>query len=313
MVLVTGAESLLVERAVAKVLREARATAADVELAEVDAVRLDAAGFAELTNPSLFSAHQVAVINDVGGAPTEVADAIVTLAAAPPPDLVLVLVHLGGNRGKGLLDRLKRLGVTAVDCVPPRAWELPQFVAAEADRAGGAIARDAATFLVDAVGHDLRALSAAVAQLVADGAGGSITVGEARRYFAGRSEVTSFAVADAALAGRTSAALEQLRWAVATGVVPVLITSALAAGLRSLAKLVTAPAGLREADMAREVGVPPWKLKSVRAQARGWDQAGLARALRAVARADAEVKGAAGDPAYALERAVMAVSEARGS
>jgi DNA polymerase-3 subunit delta len=68
---------------------------------------------------------------------------------------------------------------------------------------------------------------------------------------------------------------------------------------------------LREADLAREVGVPPWKLKSMRAQARGWDAAGLARALKAVAVADADIKGAADDASFALERMVLTVSRAR--
>jgi DNA polymerase III subunit delta len=163
------------------------------------------------------------------------------------------------------------------------------------------------------VGHDLRALAAAVAQLLSDSEGGPITVDQVRRYFGGRSEVTSFAVADAALAGRTGVAMEQLRWALATGVAPVLITSALASGVRSLGKLITAGTGQREADLAREVGVPPWKLKSMRSQARGWDQSGLAMALKVIAAADADVKGAAGDTAYALERAVLSVSRLRRS
>jgi DNA polymerase III subunit delta len=94
-------------------------------------------------------------------------------------------------------------------------------------------------------------------------------------------------------------------------VAPVLVTSALASGLRGLGKLVTASGGLREADLAREVGVPPWKLKSMRSQARGWDQGGLATALKAVAVADAEVKGAADDAAFALERVVLTVARAR--
>jgi DNA polymerase-3 subunit delta len=50
----------------------------------------------------------------------------------------------------------------------------------------------------------------------------------------------------------------------------------------------------------------------MRAQVRGWDAGGLATALRAVASADAAVKGAEGDAEYALERAVLAVSDARG-
>jgi DNA polymerase-3 subunit delta len=68
---------------------------------------------------------------------------------------------------------------------------------------------------------------------------------------------------------------------------------------------------MRDADLAREIGVPPWKLKTIRAQARGWDERGLARALRAVAVADAEIKGAADDAEYALERVVLTVSRAR--
>ena len=198
-------------------------------------------------------------------------------------DLALVLVHGGGPKGKALLDKVKAAGATVVDCPPVKAWELPQFVSAEAKQLGTTIEPGAAQVLVDAVGHDLRALAAAVRQLAADSEGGRLTADQVRRYFAGRSEVTSFAVADAALAGRTGLAMEQLRWALSTGVAPVLVTSALAAGVRGLGKLVTAGGGLREADLAREVGVPPWKLKSMRAQARGWDAAGLAHALQAVA------------------------------
>ena len=57
--------------------------------------------------------------------------------------------------------------------------------------------------------------------------------------------------------------------------------------------------------------MPPWKLRILRDQARGWDEPGLARAIRAVAQADADVKGAASDPSYALERMVLTVTGAR--
>jgi hypothetical protein len=71
-----------------------------------------------------------------------------------------------------------------------------------------------------------------------------------RTYFAGRAEVKGFAVADAAIEGKASDALEQLRWAFASGVDPVLVTSAVASGLRGLARYMSAPRGLREADLA---------------------------------------------------------------
>ena len=225
-----------------------------------------------------------------------------------------MLVHNGAARNKKLVDAIKVAKAEVVECPSVKSWELPQFVSREVRRLGGSADSEAPALLVEAVGHDLRALAAAVSQLLADSETASITASQVRRYFGGRAEVTSFAVADATLAGRTGVAMEQLRWALSTGVAPVLVTSAFASGVRGLGRLIGAPAGLREGDLAREVGVPPWKLKSMRSQARGWDQRGLANALQAVAVADAQVKGAAGDAEFALEQLVLAVaSQPRGT
>lgn len=313
--LVTGPESLLADRAVAAALDRARAEEPALEVSEVEAGDLSAGGLAEMTGGSLFATRRAAVIRTLSNLPTDLADAVVALAADPDPDSALVLVHPGGVKGKGVLDRLRKLKqtVTVVDCPALKAYEMPQFVSAEFRRQGVRVDPETSQALVDAVGQDLRALAAAVRQLHDDAEGAAITTDTIRTYFAGRSEVTSFAVADAVLAGRTTVALEQLRWAQATGTAPVLLTSALASGLRGLGRFVSAPGGLREADLAREVGVPPWKLKSMRGQARGWDQRGLAKALAVVARADAEVKGAADNADYALERAVLDIVQLRRS
>ena len=313
LVLVSGPEALFADRAVEALCQQMRSEAPDVEVTEIEAARLDSGKLAEITGPSLFSSRRAAVITELEDLSAELDVDLVHLAADQLPDLAVITVHRGGQKSKGLVEKLKSAGVEVIECAAVKPWELPQFVSAEAKRAGSSIDAAAASALVDAVGHDLRALAAAVAQLLSDGEGGPITVDQVRRYFGGRSEVTSFAVADAALAGRTGVAMEQLRWALATGVAPVLITSALASGVRGLGKLITAGSGQREADLAREVGVPPWKLKSMRSQARGWDQAGLATALKVVAVADADVKGAADDTAYALERAVLGVSRLRRS
>jgi DNA polymerase-3 subunit delta len=311
LVLVSGPEPLLTERAVAALIHSMRSSSPDVEISEIEAARLDAGRLAEITSPSLFSSRRAAVINDLENLPPELDAELLKLAAAHIVDLAVITVHRGGPKGKGLLGKLKSAGAEVIECPPVKAWELPQFVSTEAKRRGSSIDGGAAASLVDAVGHDLRTLAAAVRQLVADGDGGPITADQVRRYFGGRAEVTSFAVADATLAGRTGVAMEQLRWALSTGVAPVLITSALASGIRGLGKLISAGGGQRDADLAREVGVPPWKLKSMRSQARGWDQGSLAAALKAVALADADVKGAADDAAFALERAVLSVSRLR--
>jgi DNA polymerase-3 subunit delta len=48
-------------------------------------------------------------------------------------------------------------------------------------------------------------------------------------------------------------------------------------------------------------------VKRALAQARGWSQEGLVEAMQVVATVNADVKGAAADPDYALERAVLRI------
>lgn len=311
-VLVSGPESLLADRAVHELVNAARAEAPDAEEHDVSASQLDAGQLSEITGGSLFASTSIVVVRDLAELSADLHEAVLTLAQTPEPDAAITLVHGGGAKGKGLLDKLKKAKVEVVDCPTPKAWELPQFVTREVRRVRSRIDTPAATLLVEAVGHDLRALAAAVQQLAADADGPEITETLVRRYFGGRAEVTSFAVADAALAGRTDQALEQLRWALTTGVPHVLVSSALASGLRGLGKLVSLPStGMRDADIGREVGVPPWKIKSMRQQLRGWDQRSLADAIGIVARADADIKGAGGDPDHAIETAVLRVSRCR--
>src|SRR5690606_8201447 len=149
-------------------------------------------------------------------------------------------------------------------------------------------------------------------QLTSDFPGEPITPELVKKYFGGRAEAKSFAVADAAMTGETAQALEELRWALDGGTPAVLVTSAVAGSVRSVARFLGSTGrGGRDADLARDLGVPPWKIKTIRSQARGWDDEGISAALRAVARADADIKGAAHDADYTLERLVLTVSGLR--
>jgi DNA polymerase-3 subunit delta len=311
--LVSGPESLLAERAVSDFVARAVAERPDAAVTRVEAAGLDAGSLAEAAGGSLFASATVLVIGELGDLPAELADQLVALAGDPGPDLALALSHAGGNKGKGVLDRLRKLRVQAVDCPTIKPWELPQFVAAEARRLKGRADAASAAVLVEAVGTDTRSLAAAVRQLLDDSPDRLLTEPAVRRYFGGRAEVTSFAVADDTLSGRIDGALGKLRWALSTGVAPVLITSALSSNLRNLGKYLDGrDARLRDAELARVVGVPPWKLKDLSRLARDWTPTALSRAIQAVAVADAQVKGAASDPGFALEQAVLTVIGCRG-
>ena len=167
--LVVGPESLLAERAVEAAIRRVRAEDPLTEVASLEAGRLDLGTFTEITGASLFSSRRAAVITDLGELPAELIEPVAALAAEPADDLALVLVHRGGQPGQGAAGPAAASRRPRRSNAPPlKPWELPQFVQAEAKRAGGAIEQDAARLLVEAVGHDLRALAAGVAQLLAD-------------------------------------------------------------------------------------------------------------------------------------------------
>jgi DNA polymerase-3 subunit delta len=310
--LVTGPEEFLNERTVTGVVRAVREAEPESEVSETTADVLSMASLADLAAPSLFSSIRSVVVRGLEDLADDVYDGLVDFCSAPTDDIGLVLVHSGSQRGSGLLNRLRKLTtVTEVRSAPLRPSEFPRFVNAEVRAHGGRIDQEAADLLVQAVGQDLRALAGAANQLTSDFPAEPLTGPIVRQYFGGRAEVKSFAIADAALAGHTSKALEELRWAMDNGTASVLVTSAFASGLRGLAKVGSAPRGLNDADVAREAGVPSWKLRTIREQARGWDDEGLAAAIVAVAQADADVKGAASDASYSLERMVLAVTSAR--
>ncbi len=309
--LVIGPETLLADRAVHGVVAAARRADHEADVTDVAAAELTAGSFVEQIGPSLFAARRVLVLRDVQDAGDDLATALRDFAATPVDDVHLVLVHAGGVKAKALVDALRKAGVQQVpaDRVT-RFDDQVAFVVAEIAAAGSRVDDKAARRLVDSVGADLRGLAAAAEQLAAD-ADGPVTDEVVARYFDGRAEVKGWTIADRAMEGRTGVAVEELQWALDTGTAPVLVVGALAGAVRTLARLGSLGRGARDADVARELGVPPWKLSSLRRQLHGWTPAGLERALQAVATADLAVKGGSNDARLALTRALIEIGEAR--
>lgn len=309
--LVTGAEEFFNERTIGEVRSAVREYDAEAEVSDALAAELTLATLGELSAPSLFSSTRCVVVRGLEQLPEESVAGLVGYAEAPAEDVALVLAHGGGQKGTGVLNKLRKLAtVTEVKSTALKPSEFGRFVVSEVRRHGGRIDERAADALVQAVGQDARSLAAAAHQLANDFPDGALTEEKVGRYFGGRAEAKSFAVADHAFFGRRAPALEELRWALDGGTPPVLVTSAFASGARGLAKFKSARGG-RDADLARDVGVPPWKVRTIRDQARGWSEDGLTRAIVEIARADADIKGQASDPSFALERLVLTVSGLR--
>ncbi|MEV2265155.1 DNA polymerase III subunit delta [Nonomuraea africana] len=306
--LVVGDEELLAERAVGEVVAAAKARDSGAEVHDLVGSKVEPGELTRLASPSLFGDTSVVVIRSAQDLSKDVIAEVVGYAKNPADDTVLVLVHPGGVKGKALIDGVKK---TRADMVTVSKLTKPaerlEFIRGEIRRAGRTITGDAAQALLDAVGSDLRELAAACGQLAFDTEGKSIDLDAVSRYHKGRAEVSGFTVADAAVEGRLADALEQLRWALSTGVASVLLVSALARSLRSLAKVGGAGRNVQPAQL----GMAPWQINNAKRQLRGWGPEGLSAALRAVAVADEQVKGGGADPAYALEHAIQTIVASR--
>lgn len=319
---IVGEEDLLIERAVKSVLAGTSAGAsgagsaandpmAGVDVHDVRASELVANELSMLTSPSLFGGENIVVVRAAHEASAAVATELAELAAAMPAEVVLVITHSGGAKNKSMLTALASAGARRIDCPAVRKFgERIDFMRGEFARAGRKADESGLRALLDAVGTDLRDLAAACDQLVSDTTG-VINASVVARYWRGRAEATGFSVADRALEGNLAQALAQLRWALAVGTSPVLITSALARGLRTLAQVGAASRGQTNAALASELGMPLWMVDKARQQLRGWSAAGLARAHAAVALADAQVKGEGVSAGYALEHVITVIKDCR--
>jgi len=309
LVLIQGAESLLADRAISQVI----ATKAGAQTSIFSADELEVGFITDSLAPSLFGDARVVVIKDLQDLTTECSDEVVSYLENQDENLTLVLWHKGGVKGKALIDKIKKLNpeIIAADLIKKES-EKSDFVRAEFKRLERKISVEGVNALVDSLGSDLRELSAACSQLASDVALQKvIDEDDVARYQMGRVESTGFDVADAALEGKTAIALINLRNALATGTDPVLIVSALASSLRTLAKVSGASRSAKSFELASTLAIAPWQIDKARRQLTGWSEGGLAKAVVAIAAADADIKGAASDPIYALEQAVMTVSAAK--
>jgi DNA polymerase III subunit delta len=310
-VLISGDESLLVDRAIAAAVHRARTAEPETERRDAVAPDLTVPGFSDLVAPSLFAEPRVVVIREAHEATKDLATALVSYLQDPVEGVSLVIQHGGGARNKALTDGCIKAGARQVQCSRiTRAADRMDFVRAEIAAAKGVTTPEAVVALVDAVGSDLRELASAAGQLVAD-TGGLVDEAAVRRYHRGRADVTGYAIADKVVAGDVSGALEAARWAENIGVPPVLIADALADGVRTIARVKGANRVGNAYQLGGELGMPPWKVERAQRVMRGWSTAGLARAVEVSARLNGEVKGLAADTGYAIDRAILDIGLAR--
>jgi DNA polymerase III subunit delta len=305
--LILGSEGALSDRAINKLSAELKDS--KCEITQLFAAETIVGDIADSLAPSLFSERRALILRDLQDLPEENKDEITRYLTSPDETMTVVFVHKGGVKGKALLDAIKKVKPEIITCEPlKKEAEKEGFVKELFLDIGRKATSGAVSALVGALGSDMRELQAAVSQISADAPAGVIDEVMIDKFHQGRVETTGFDVADATLDGDLSAALIALRSALETGTDPVMITSAIASSLRSLAKVSGANRGTKSFELAGPLGMAPWQIDKARRQLHRWSPGAMADAVGAIAQADAEVKGAASDPIYALEKAVTRIA-----
>ena len=307
--LIQGGEELLADRAIS----EAVAASNGATPTHLSAETLELGQITDALAPSLFGDARLIVIKGIQDLAAELGEEIANYLEDPDEGVHLILWHKGGVKGKALVEKIKKIKpvLIAVDVIKKES-DKADFVRGEFLRLGRKITGEGVQAIVDALGSDMRELSSVCSQLSADVVGtAAISESDVAKFQQGRVETTGFDVADAVLEGKTDLALVTLRQALESGVDPVMIISALAGSLRAVAKVSGVNRSVKSFELAGPLGLSPWQIDKARRQLAGWTPGTLSGAVIALSQADADIKGAASDPIYALERAVIALSRSK--
>ena len=312
-VLVSGTEGFLADRAIRLLRDTLRVEDPSLELGDLEADHYAPGELVTLASPSLFAEPRFIRVTNVEKCTDAFMDDVLSYLEHPADDCYLVLRHAGGVRGKRMLDAIRGglgNGIEIVCADLKKDTEKFDFAAAEFQAAGRRITPGALRALVSAFADDLAELASACQQLLAD-ASEEITEVTVEKYYSGRVETTAFKVADAAIAGRNGEALLLLRHALASGADPVPMLAAFASKLRTMAKLYNVRGS--DGQLAQQFGLAPWQVGRARKDLQGWSDDGLGRSIELLAETDAQIKGGGRDPVFALERMVGIVARRGGS
>ena len=314
--LIVGKEGLLIDRARLSIVQAVRRSAAtdsdpdgrNIPLTQLRGGDLTYNELIDLLSPSLFGEDRIVVLTDCQDAGKEPAALIVDSVKEPADGVTIIIQHSGEGRQKKMVADLRKAAPSAAvfEAEALKARDLPGFVQNEFRSRGKRANGDVVDALLDSVGSDLRELSTAIDQLIAD-TEGKVTVTAVRTYYGATAEVSGFAVAELALTGQTSEAISQTRRAIQIGVPHVLMASAITGMVGDVARLHGV--GRVSAKDAKRFGMPPWKLDKTQRLAQRWSTPAVARAMKVAADLDADIKGNARNFDYALEKAVFEISQ----
>ena len=241
----------------------------------------------------MMAAKRMVFVRDLAGMPADDTDTMLAYLAKPNPSTVIVAIASKIDKRMKLYAQLSKKGWLHVLDAPR---QVAPWVRAEAQARGVKLDANAVNRLVDAVGGDLSRLAMAVEQLglFVSGSEGdrAVTADDVDELIADTRERSVFELTDAigsADRGRALVAVASLcdQRESAVGVIVML-----ARHIRQLSVLHTLKqTNVPRPQWAQAIGVPPFVVDKLTAQARSYSPEALALATQRLATVDRALKG----------------------
>ena len=237
----------------------------------------------------MMAKHRMVFVRDLGLLPADEAEPVINYLGKPNPSTVLVAVTSKLDKRLKLFSTLSKKGFLHVLDAPR---QVAPWVREEAKLKGVRIDGTAISRLVDTVGNDLSRLSLAIEQLGLYAGERPVTSDDVDELIADTRERSVFELTDAIGAadrGRALAAVASLcdQRESAVGVVVML-----ARHIRQLSMLHACRAhGVPRSEWNSRIGVPPFVVDKLVAQAKSYTPDALATATQRLAIADRALKG----------------------
>ncbi|MEN9922621.1 MAG: hypothetical protein RIS09_135 [Actinomycetota bacterium] len=292
---VSAGEEFLAERFLSQAWKSFLHDNPEAEKRIVDAAGENAlAELSDALSPSLFGEIIFLVVDNIELATDDMQEFFLKRWAEEERPVTFV-VQRTFVKGRGFADKLKKANEQVVfEKVKGKAFS--DFIVMECKTAKRKIEPDAVALLRNAIGDDLRQLSASISQILVDVEDNPITAKSLGMYFEGFAVVPPYQIVDYVFARKPLEALLALRWALDSdpNIGPAIIATAMNT-IRSLVAVANSPAGVTEAEIATMASVPVWKVKTIREQLRRWRASELADASLLLTHVDASLKAGAVD------------------
>jgi len=209
----------------------------------------------------------------------------------PPPETVLVLI-VRGKPLAALIKAVKGADGEVREYAAPKPWELARWVVARAVEHGLALDAEAARTLIALSGGGQQRLVREIEKLaIAVHPRTAADADEVERLVAGDATPKVYDLADAVAAGDLAPALAMLEELIDRDERGGRVVYPVVGRLREVHRVFDLlDAGVSENDLAKQLRVPPWRVKKAVAIARKTDRESLERALCRLAELELDLR-----------------------